>query len=134
MLPVNYLLKTKKMKLTVITHLKKERTNVELAYVHSNLLSCWTISGCMLLHVKKQENLMYVSCQIATKITHHRPSAKMGHVAAVRERSHQWCVFLTPKNTKNIQRMTGHCFLRPIRRDLRSYQQLLLYPQKWLLD
>ena len=52
----------------------------------------------------------------------------MGHVAAALKRSHQWCVFLTPKNTKNIQRMTGHCFRRAIRRDLTSYEQ------KWLLD
>jgi len=40
----------------------------------------------------------------------------MGHVAAALKISHQWCVFLTPKNTKNIQRMTDHCFLRAIRR------------------
>ena len=58
----------------------------------------------------------------------------MGHVAAALKRSHQWCVFLTPQNTKNIQRMTGHCFLRAIRRDLTSYEQLLHYPQKRLLD
>ena len=30
----------------------------------------------------------------------------------------QWCVSLTPNNTKTIERMTFHCFLRPIRRDL----------------
>ena len=30
----------------------------------------------------------------------------------------QWCVSLTPNNTKTIERMTCHCFLRPIRRDL----------------
>ena len=47
--------------------LKKERANVELAYTYSNLLFCWTLLGCMLLHVKKQENSMYVSCQIAKK-------------------------------------------------------------------
>jgi len=43
---------------------KKKRTNVEHAYIYSNLLSFLTISGCMLLHVKKQENSMYVSCQV----------------------------------------------------------------------
>ena len=41
-----------------------------------------------------------------------------GHVAAVRKWSHQWCVSLTPNNTETIERMTCHCFLRPIRRDL----------------
>ena len=33
------------------------------------------------------------------------------HVAAARKRSHQWCVSLTPKNTKTSGRMTCHCFL-----------------------
>ena len=42
------------------------------------------------------------------------------HVAAARKRSHQWCVSLTPSNTKTIGRMTCHCFLRPISRDLPS--------------
>ena len=42
------------------------------------------------------------------------------HVAAAWKRSHQWCVSLTPNNTKTIGRMTCHCFLRPIRRDLTS--------------
>ena len=30
----------------------------------------------------------------------------------------QWCVSLTSNNTKTIERMTCHCFPRPIRRDL----------------
>ena len=30
----------------------------------------------------------------------------------------QWCVSLTPNNTKTIERMTCHRFLRPIKRDL----------------
>ena len=40
----------------------------------------------------------------------------------------QWCVSLTPNNTKTIERMTCHCFLRPIRRDLTksSYTTALL--------
>ena len=33
---------------------------------------------------------------------------------------HQWCLTLTPDSTETIERMTGHCFLRPIRRDLTS--------------
>ena len=39
-----------------------------------------------------------------------------------------WCVSLTPNNTKTIERMTCHCFLRPIRRDLTnsSYTTALL--------
>ena len=41
-----------------------------------------------------------------------------GRVAAAWKRSHQWCVFLTPNNTKTMGRMTCHCFQRPIRRDL----------------
>ena len=44
----------------------------------------------------------------------------MGHTTAARKRSHQWCLTLTPNNTKTIERMTCHCFLRPIRRDLTS--------------
>ena len=43
-----------------------------------------------------------------------------GHVATARKRSHQWCLILTPNNTETIERMTCHCFLRPIRRDLMS--------------
>ena len=43
-----------------------------------------------------------------------------GHVAAARKRSHQWYLTLTPNNTKTIERLTCHCFLRPIRRDLTS--------------
>ena len=43
-----------------------------------------------------------------------------GHVAAARKRSHQWCLTLTPSNTETIERMTCHCFLRPIRSDLTS--------------
>ena len=44
--------------------------------------------------------------------------SKKGHIAATWKRSHQWCVSLTPNNTKTIGRMTCHCFLRPIRRNL----------------
>ena len=47
-------------------------------------------------------------------------SSETGHVAAARKRSHQWCVSLTPNNTKTMGRMTCHCFQRPIRRDLTS--------------
>ena len=48
------------------------------------------------------------------------PLVLIGHVAAVQKRSHQWCVSLTPSNTKTLGRMTCHCFLRPISRDLSS--------------
>ena len=41
-------------------------------------------------------------------------------VAASRKRSHEWCVSMTLNNTKTIGRMTCHCFLLPIRRDLTS--------------
>ena len=41
-------------------------------------------------------------------------------IADPRKRSHQWCVSLTPNNTKTIGRMTCHCFLQPIIRDLPS--------------
>ena len=42
--------------------------------------------------------------------------------------SGQWCVSLTPNNTKTIKRITCHCFLRPIRKDLTnsSYTTALL--------
>ena len=36
------------------------------------------------------------------------------------KRSHQWGVSLTPNSTKTIGRMTCYCFLRSIRRDLKS--------------
>ena len=56
------------------------------------------------------------------------------HVAAARKRSHQWCVSLTPNNTKTIGRMTCNCFLRSIRRDLTSspilYTLLLVKKKK----
>ena len=42
------------------------------------------------------------------------------HVAAARKRSHQWCLTLTLNNTETIERMTCHCFLRPIGTDLTS--------------
>ena len=45
---------------------------------------------------------------------------KKGHLAAARKRSHQWCLALTPNITETIERMTCHCFLQPIRRDLAS--------------
>ena len=44
----------------------------------------------------------------------------VGHVAAARKRSHQRCLTMTPNNTETIERMTCHCFLRPIKRDLTS--------------
>jgi len=42
--------------------------------------------------------------------------------------SGQWCVSLTPNNNKTIERMTCHCFLRPIGTDLTnsSYTTALL--------
>ena len=43
-----------------------------------------------------------------------------GHVAAAWKRSHQWCLTLTLNTTETIERMTCHCFLRPIRTDLTS--------------
>ena len=49
-----------------------------------------------------------------------KKNQRLGHVAAAWKRSHQWCVSLTPNNTKTIERMTCHCFLRPLARDLMS--------------
>ena len=34
----------------------------------------------------------------------------VGHVAATRKRSYQWCLTLTPNNTETIERMTCHVF------------------------
>ena len=50
-----------------------------------------------------------------------------GHVATARKRSHQWWVSLAPKNTKTIGRITCHCFLQPIRRDLTSSSYTTLH-------
>ena len=114
---------------------KKKRANVELASMYSNLLFCWTLLGCMLLHVKKQENSMYVSCQIAKKNNTSYTHCKNGSCSSCSEEKVPMVRFPDPKkNTKTIRRMTRHCFLRPIRRDLASYEQLLHYPHKWLLD
>ena len=50
------------------------------------------------------------------------------HAAAAWQRSHQWCISLTPNNTKTIGWMTCPCFLRPITRKLpgSSYTSLTL--------
>ena len=58
---------------------------------------------------------------------HPPPPGTHLHVATARKRSHQWCVSLTPNNTKTVGRMTRHCFLRPIRRDLRAAPTLLTH-------
>ena len=50
-----------------------------------------------------------------------------GHVAAARKRSHQWCLTLTPNNMETIERITCHCFLRPIRRDLTTRSNTIEY-------
>ena len=49
-------------------------------------------------------------------VEHHRQV----HVAAARKRSHQWCLTLTPNNTKTTEKMRSPCFLWPIRRHLPS--------------
>ena len=51
----------------------------------------------------------------------------LGHVAAVWKRGYQWCLALTPNNTKTIQRMKCNCFLLPIRRDLTSSSYTALF-------
>ena len=48
-----------------------------------------------------------------------------GHVRAVRKRSHQWGVSLTPNSTKTIGRMTCHCFLRPLGQTFRAAPTLV---------
>ena len=65
---------------------------------------------------------------LCVQIGSHWRSAKFhakdwSHVAITQKRIHQWCLTLTPNNTKTIERMTYHCFLRPIRRG--PYEQLL---------
>ena len=58
-------------------------------------------------------------------------------VAAARKRSHQWYVSLTPNNNNAIERMTCHCFLQPIRRDLTTISYttptLPLFPSQALI-
>ena len=85
--------------ITVITHLKKKRANVELAYMYSNLLFCWTLLGCMLLHVKKQENSMYVSCQIAKKNNTSYTQCKNGSCSSCSEEKVPMVRFPDPKKT-----------------------------------
>ena len=69
--------------------------------------------------------LLIITVNTLGSITSHslgnEPALKTrGHVTAVRKRSHQWGVSLTPNNSKTIGRMECHCFLRPIRTDLPS--------------
>ena len=78
---------------------------------------------------------MYVSCQIAKKNNTSYTQCKNGSCSSCSEEKVAMVRFPdAQKNTKTIRRMTRHCFLRPIRRDLTGYQQLLHYPHKWLLD
>ena len=77
--------------------LKKERANVELAYTYSNLLFCWTLLGCMLLHVKKQENSKYVSCQIAKKNNTSYTQCKNGSCSSCSEEKLAMVRFPDPK-------------------------------------
>ena len=44
----------------------------------------------------------------------------MGQVAVAPKRSYQRCLMLSPNTSETIERMTCHCFPRPIRRDLTS--------------
>ena len=60
-------------------------------------------------------NTMWVTCPYNKVIT-----KMFGSCSSYSGRSHQWCVSLTPNNTKAIERMTCHCFLWPISRDLTS--------------
>ena len=60
----------------------------------------------------------------------HKQARVEGHVAATRK-SHRWCLTLTPNNTKTIERMTCHCFLLPIRRDLTRSFYTTLCRQNW---
>ena len=55
------------------------------------------------------------------------------NIAAARKRGRQWSVSLAPNNSTTIERMTCHCFLRPIRSDLYSEQLLHHPPRKVVL-
>ena len=74
----------------------------------------------ILINEKKNKNhpqyyQTFIEPMTSTLLSHF-----LGHVAAACKRSHQWCLALTPNNTETIERMTCHCFLRPIRRDHKS--------------
>ena len=56
-------------------------------------------------------NTMWVTCPHNTVIT-----KMFGSCSSYSGRSHQWCVSLTPKNTKTSGRMTCHCFLQHARK------------------
>ena len=55
----------------------------------------------------------------------------LGHVAAAWKRSQQWCLTLTPNKTETIERMTCHCFLWTIRRDLSSSSYTTAFFRLW---
>ena len=63
-------------------------------------------------------------------VFHNQSELNQGNVAAARKRSHQWCLTLTPNNTETTERMTCHCFLRPIRRDLTSSSYTTVKPTR----
>ena len=77
------------------------------------------------------ETIHLLFTEVQSLLTYGSPPPPPGthlHVAAARKRSHQWCISLTPNNSKTVVRMTRHCFLRPIRRD---FEQLQHYSHIW---
>ena len=99
---------------------------IKIVIIKENRRHRWTIRI-----RKRQEPLFFFSSPFPLVSMHlpfplspaslqHKQACAEGHVAAARK-SYQWCLTLTPNNTKTtIERMTGHCFLLPIRRDLTS--------------
>ena len=55
---------------------------------------------------------------------------QLGSCSSCSQEKSQWCLTLTPNSTETIKRMTCHCFLWPVRRDLTScsYSTVSLYP------
>jgi len=121
-----------KMQVSVIETLLSPRQRlrmrilIKIVIIKENSKHRWTIRI-----RKRQEHLffffsfpfpssfMHLPFPLSPASLQHKEACAEGHVAAARK-SHQWCPTLTPNNTKTIERMTCHCFLLPIRRELTS--------------
>ena len=77
-------------------------------------------------------------CSVSEPVFKHNHCApafttKWAHVATAWKTSHQWCRTLTPNNIETIERMTCHCFLWQIRRDLMSSSYTTAKMWSWVI-
>ena len=86
---------------------------------------CCLIKAMSLVRILTQQGLQYVHWGIYI--------TQLGSCSSCSQEKSQWCLTLTPNNTETIERMTCHCFLRPIGRDLtsRAPTQLFLFTQPY---